>query len=390
MLLLVSCNTEEPPVPPTDLKPTISIDGLSVVEGDQNKNVFVNMLLSKTSTEAVSVTVETQNGTAEAGSDYVSVSTSVEIAPGSLQESVKIEIIGDDEAETSEDFKVSIVNVTGASLGNATATITIENDDAGASGTLTIPSSGFETPSEYGGWDLIWNDEFDGDELDTEFWTYEFGNGDWGWGNNELEYYRRENTSIVDGHLVIEARTEPFGGFNYTSSRLITKDKFEFTYGRVDIRAVLPEGRGIWPALWMLGANISDVGWPRCGEIDIMEIVGHEPNVLHGTVHFQKDDGNKSESTNTKRLPTGQSFKDEFHVFSIIWSEDRIEILLDDNVYHTITRAGLGLQESYPFNDPSFFIFNVAVGGNWPGSPDGSTVFPQHMVVDYIRVFQEK
>ena len=156
----------------------------------------------------------------------------------------------------------------------------------------------------------------------------------------------------------------------------------------MDIRAVLPEGQGIWPALWMLGESITSVGWPRCGEIDIMEILGHEPSKLHATVHYANNNGDRVMNGTSTNLPGGQKFSDEFHVFSIIWEEDRIQFLLDDVPYHNITRNTLGLSNPYPFNEPFFFIFNVAVGGNWPGSPDGTTRFPQHMIVDYIRVFQ--
>lgn len=385
-----SCGTEEPPKPPTDLKPSVSIDALSVVEGDEDKSVFVSVRLSKSSTEPVTIFVESQNGSAEAGSDYVAVSESVEFAVGSAQENVKLDIIGDEYPELNEDLQISIINVSGASLGIATATIIIENDDGGNEGVLNIPDTGYSTPTEYEGWKKIWCDEFDAEQLDENFWTYEIGNGDWGWGNNELEFYRKENTSIVDGNLIIEAKEESFNGFNYTSSRIITKDKFEFKFGRVDIRAVLPEGQGIWPALWMLGENISQVGWPKCGEIDIMELVGHKPSDVHATVHYADPNGDRIMRGSSTKLAEGQKFSEEFHVFSIIWQEDGIEFFLDDIKYHEVSRASLGGQNPYPFNDPFFFIFNVAVGGEWPGSPDGTTIFPQFMVVDYIRVFQQE
>jgi len=383
-----SCGTEEPPKPPTNLKPSVSIDALSILEGDEDKSVFVTARLSKSSTERVTIFVESENGSAEAGSDYVAISESVEFDVGSAQEAIKLDIIGDDYPELNEDLKISIINVSGASLGIATATIIIENDDGGNGGMLNIPDSGYSSPAAYDGWTMIWSDEFDGEKLDESFWTYEIGNGDWGWGNNELEFYRKDNTSIIDGNLVIEAKEEAFNGFDYTSSRIITKDKFEFQFGRVDIRAVLPEGQGIWPALWMLGANIGQVGWPKCGEIDIMELLGHKPSEVHATVHYADPGGERIMKGNSTKLLEGQKFSEEFHVFSIIWKEDGIEFFLDDVKYHEVTRASLGAQNPYPFNDPFFFIFNVAVGGEWPGSPDGTTVFSQHMIVDYIRVFQ--
>ncbi|MEO0639590.1 MAG: glycoside hydrolase family 16 protein, partial [Bacteroidota bacterium] len=165
-----------------------------------------------------------------------------------------------------------------------------------------------------------------------------------------------------------------------------TRDKQSFQYGRVDIRALLPKGQGIWPALWMLGSNFSSVGWPRCGEIDIMELVGGgegKDDVVHGTVHWEQD-GQRALFGGDYQLPTG-IFNDEFHVFSIIWTENAIRWLVDDIEYHVINTSPAELDE---FRNSFFFIFNVAVGGDWPGSPDGSTEFPQMMVVDYVRVFQ--
>jgi len=216
LCLTSSCKTEEPPMPPPNTKPSVSIDALSVEEGDQANSVFINVHLTKASTESVTISVESENGSAKAGSDYVAVSESIEFGVGSVQETVKLDILGDDDKESDEDLKINIVNVTGASLGNASATIIIQNDDEGEPGTL-----------EYEGWTKLWSDEFDGEQLDESFWTYEIGNGDWGWGNNELEYYKKENTSIIDGHLVIEAKKEDQFGFDYTSSRIKTQDKFE-------------------------------------------------------------------------------------------------------------------------------------------------------------------
>ena len=185
--------------------------------------------------------------------------------------------------------------------------------------------------------------------------------------------------------MVIEARQQSFNGSPYTSTRMITKNKFDFQYGRVDIRAALPFGQGIWPALWMLGANIDDVGWPKCGEIDIMEIVGHEPATLHGTAHWSGFDNHVFQGGST--MLSDGIFYDEFHVFSIIWDDNSIRWLLDDQQYHSQSTTDAELTE---FHESFFFIFNVAVGGNWPGSPDATTQFPQRMIVDYIRVFQEE
>lgn len=243
---------------------------------------------------------------------------------------------------------------------------------------------GYSTPLSYDGYTLIWNDEFDGDVLSSD-WTFEIGTGSSGWGNNELQYYRKENTTVADGYLTITAKKEDFGGQNYTSSRIITKGSQSFKYGRIDIRALLPQGQGIWPALWMLGDNITTVGWPKCGEIDIMEMIGGEnrENTVHGTLHWD-DAGTKVDYGESYTLASG-IFADEFHVFTIIWDAHNIKWYVNDQHYLTIDTTPAELSE---FHENFFLIFNVAVGGNWPGSPDTSTSFPQKMIVDYVRVFQ--
>ena len=233
---------------------------------------------------------------------------------------------------------------------------------------------------------LIWKDEFEGNQVDLSNWKFEIGNGSGGWGNNELQYYKKENTSIVDGNLVIEAREETAGGFSYTSSRMITYDKFEFQHGRVDIRAALPYGKGLWPALWMLGEDIYTTGWPACGEIDIMELIGGAggDNTVHGTAHYSNN-GQHSFTGGHYTLSSGK-FYDKFHVFSLEWTETRLKWYVNDNLYYNldITPSRMSELSDHPY----FFIFNVAVGGNWPGDPTSNTVFPQRMIVDYIRVFQ--
>ncbi len=188
--------------------------------------------------------------------------------------------------------------------------------------------------------------------------------------------------------LVITAKDQKFGSREYTSSRLITKGKKQFKFGRIDIRAALPEGQGLWPALWMLGSNIDAVSWPACGEIDIMELSGDLPNRVVGTVHYGPNSSSAQYNSMSKYLDGDNNFQDEFHVFSINWENNLIQFFVDDVLYHTITPASLN-GEAYPFNKNFFFIFNVAVGGNFPGNPDGSTPFPQHMIVDYVRVFQK-
>lgn len=251
---------------------------------------------------------------------------------------------------------------------------------------MEVPDEGYVSPLTREGYDLVWQDEFSGTSLSTSFWNYEVGTGSNGWGNNELQYYRQENTSVAGGYLTITAKQESFNGSNYTSSRLTTKDKKDFTYGRFDIRAKLPKGQGIWPALWMLGDNISTVSWPACGEIDIMEMIGgsNREATVHGTVHWADASNNHAQYGGSKTIAQG-IYSDQFHVYSIEWNETHIKWFIDDVFFHQIDITPAHLSE---FHAAHFFIFNVAVGGNWPGSPNSSTVFPQQLIVDYIRVFQ--
>ncbi|MBA2133826.1 family 16 glycosylhydrolase [Hydrogenispora sp. UU3] len=244
-------------------------------------------------------------------------------------------------------------------------------------------------------WVLVWSEEFDGEEIDRRIWRFEIGNGHYngipGWGNNELQYYTDgENAFIEDGKLVIEARkekrTDQYGTFDYTSTRMITKDKFEITYGRVEIRAKLPIGRGIWPAFWMLGSNIDTKGWPSCGEIDIMEYLGHQPDTVYGTVHGPISAGPGVGSGYT--LEAG-NFHEDFHVFAIEWDTDEIEFYVDDQLYHVANKYEIGAND-WVFDEPHFFIINLAVGGNWPGYPDETTTFPQRLEIDYIRVYEDR
>lgn len=245
------------------------------------------------------------------------------------------------------------------------------------------------SPKAYEGMRLDWFDEFDGTALDSQLWNHDIGG--WGWGNNESQYYRPENTTVQSGYLVITAKEESFGGKDYTSSRIKTQGTKSFTYGRVDIRAMLPRGQGIWPALWSLGTNFSEVGWPYSGEIDIMEMIGGagRESEVHGTVHWNVG-GLSAPYSHTyqggKTRKVSGDFADGFNVFSIIRTEDRIQWLVNDQPYYNFyidSSASLA-----PFKNPFFLIFNVAVGGNWPGYPDATTQFPQRMVVDYVRVFE--
>jgi len=253
---------------------------------------------------------------------------------------------------------------------------------------INLIAQGYTTPLHYDGYTLVWNDEFSGNVINSNYWVFETGTGCphlCGWGNEELQYYRSQNAWVEGGALIIEARRENFGGQQITSARMKTQGRRSFQYGRIDIRAVLPVGQGMWPATWMLGDNITTVGWPQCGEIDIMEMVGGRgrENTVHGTVHWHNN-GHVFRGGHYT-LTGGRIFADEYHVFSAIWDERSIQFLVNDTPYWTIDITPSHMSE---FHQPFFFIFNIAVGGRWPGGPDLTTVFPQQMRVDYVRVFQ--
>jgi beta-glucanase (GH16 family) len=384
--VLVACKEEKPIEP----DPLITISDVTLPEGNANNNFSFRVRLSKAAPKEVSFTYKTIDWIGKAPDDYVAVSggTAV-IAEGATETTITIEVVGDLVKEPDETFIVEIANLVNAEASKITATGTIVNDDT----QIVFTENGYTTPTSYAGYRLAWADEFNGTELDPASWTYESGDGcpnNCGWGNNELEFYtnRPENLYFTQGKMVIEAIQESFSGKNYTSARIVTRGKKFFQYGRVDIRAILPEGQGIWPALWMLGEDITTEGWPACGEIDIMELVGHQPSTTHSTVHYGVNFATRQNRGFSKTLTSGK-FIDEFHVFSINWEENLIEFFLDDVKFFTVTPATTQ-GSPYPFNDEFFFIFNVAVGGNWPGSPNASTVFPQRMVVDYIRVFEKE
>jgi beta-glucanase (GH16 family) len=214
-----------------------------------------------------------------------------------------------------------------------------------------------QTPT---GYKLVWSDEFNGTTIDPSNWGYDIGGS--GWGNNELQYYtdRSDNAYLNQGNLVIEAKQENFGGKNYTSARLLTKNKRDFLFGRIEIRAKLPKGQGIWPALWSLGKNIDQVGWPACGEIDIMEVVGHEPNKSYGTVHYAPSIGAYNYISNNYTLTSGD-FSDDFHIFSVEWENNQIKFYVDNNLFATLNNSTI--TGNYPFNNPFFLTSQLEVIG---------------------------
>ncbi|WP_020570648.1 glycoside hydrolase family 16 protein [Neolewinella persica] len=241
-------------------------------------------------------------------------------------------------------------------------------------------------------WSLTWSDEFDGaagQGIDATKWTYDIGTGDNGWGNQELQYYtdEAENVSLDgDGNLVITARREAFGGSPFTSARIKTQDLFEQTYGRFEARMKTPYGPGMWPAFWLLGANIDEVNWPQCGEIDVMELRGQQPDKIAGSVHGPGYSGGNA-ITSDFTLENSR-FDQEYHLFAIEWGEDYINYFVDDFLFNRITPEDV--TGEWVFDQPFFMILNLAVGGNYVGFPTSQTPFPQTIVVDYIRVYQEQ
>jgi beta-glucanase (GH16 family) len=248
-------------------------------------------------------------------------------------------------------------------------------------------------------WKLVWSDEFDKDGLpDKTKWTYEVGFVR----NEEKQYYtesRPENARVENGMLVIEGRREKFQNpkfkagsgkwqenrefAEYTAASITTQNKFDVKYGRIELRAKLPQGTGIWPAIWMLGTNISKIGWPRCGEIDIMEFVGFEPNHVYATLHYSRDRKNAGKGN---KIVTEKP-SDDFHIYAVEWNSEKMDFYFDDKIYHTF-KLDDATEEGYnPFRDPQYLLINLAIGGSWGGKVDDS-IFPQKYLIDYVRVYQ--
>jgi len=361
----------------------ISIEDLSQEEGNGGINNFnIKVKLDKPASSSLSVSYALQAGTAKVDEDYKNPSSnSISFAQGESEKTISIQIVADLIKEGDDEFLVVLSNPVNAEFADNVATCVIKNDDT----KVPIPAKGYTTPNQYTGYQLVWSDEFDAAQLNTNDWGFDLGNGCpnlCGWGNNELESYNNTNVFLLDGSLIIEAKKE--GTNAYTSSKIKTKDKKTFKYGRIDIRAKTPTGKGIWPALWMLPQAEVYGGWPNSGEIDIMELVGNEPNKVYSTVHFGP--GPPSTYISKSLILTDAS---EFQVYSLIWTEDKMQFFVNDVIISEINKTDLG-GKTYPFNEQFFFIFNLAVGGNWPGNPDATTYFPQWLIVDYVRVFQVK
>jgi beta-glucanase (GH16 family) len=356
-MVIISCKKDDPGEFP-EIK--IDVNGFSVPEDASGSVAVISISLSNTFGEAVNIDYVTEDSTAISGENFEPASGKLTFASGTKSSSFNVIILHDTASKEDLYFKVRFDNPVNAVLNNQVLIVKIVNADFA---------------------NLVWSDEFDADVLTEAWWNYEQGNNN-GWGNNELEVYTNlnENVHLDSGYLHITA-LKPAPS-SYTSGRITTLGKKVFIHGRIDIRAKMPIGQGIWPALWMLGSNITTVSWPKCGEIDIMEYLGHQPSMVYGTVHWDEN-GHKYEGGNNTLL--SGTFHDGFHIFTLIWTSNRLKWLVDGQQFYEKERTDIPF---FPFDLPQFLIFNVAVGGNWPGVPDETTTFPQHMIVDYVRVYQ--
>ncbi|MDQ2657321.1 MAG: glycoside hydrolase family 16 protein [Bacteroidota bacterium] len=240
---------------------------------------------------------------------------------------------------------------------------------------------------------LVWMDEFDTPgKPDPGKWSYDLGDGcpdNCGWGNNELQFYTNDpaNVRIADGKLVVEAHMDSLGGKSFTSTKIVSRGHRDWKYARLEIRAKLPRGKGTWPAVWMLPTDWKYGGWPASGEIDIMEHVGYDPGVVHGTIHTESY--NHIKGTQKEGKITMADAQDAFHVYAVDWSEDKMDFFVDDHLYHSVTRDPKDGYEEWPFDQRFYLIMNIAVGGNWGGAEGvDPTIWPQRMEIDYVRVYQ--
>ncbi len=230
---------------------------------------------------------------------------------------------------------------------------------------------------------LVWEENFDSKTLNRDSWNFDIGNGCpdlCGWGNNERQIYTETNHTLKDGNLIIQAKLE---NEVFTSTKITTKGKKQFLYGRFEARAKLPVGHGLWPAFWMLGSNISTIGWPKCGEIDILEYIGREPNMVFTSLHTQDSHG---ETINTKKTKF-ETIEEGFHLYAMDWTKDKIQFFVDSKLVYTF-QPNIKNNDTWPFNQPFYLIVNLAVGGNFGGPEVDQSVFPQQFKIDYIKVYQ--
>ena len=282
---------------------------------------------------------------------------------------------------------------TGGSLATggvaATGGVTNTGGSKATGGASTGGSSTIGCASSDTTYKLVWSDEFNGAAgaaLDSAKWTYDVGGN--GWGNSELEYYTSGTANAAmdgNGNLVITAKNQSMSGMDYTSARIKTQGLASWTYGRIEARIKIPKGQGMWPAFWLLGTDINTNPWPACGEIDVVENIGKEPSIIHGSMHGP---GYSGGSGPTAQYSLSAPVGDAYHMFAIEWEQNVIRWYVDNTLYSTKAPSNIPSGATWVYAHPFFIILNVAVGGTWPGNPDASTVFPQQMLVDYVRVCQ--
>ena len=352
-LILPGCNDPGNNIQP-DLS-SLSVANVTQIRKDVLTTTFrFTVYATPVSDKEIKVTYATKDGTAVSGKDFTAVSGTLTLPAKQSSANIDVVVTADSLRQDDQTFTLELSSPVNATISVLSATGTIQNP-----GTyLPVDNTGYTSALEYPGMTKVWSDEFNPKTLNTGNWTIETGGG--GWGNNELEYYtgNPKNLFLTGGYLVIEAREETVGSNKYTSARIKTQNKKTFTYGRIDIRAKLPKGQGVWPALWMLGNNITQqgFGWPACGEIDIMELLGQEPKKTYATVHWGVAGGSHSYIGGNFTLATGD-FYSSFHVFSLQWDDSKMTFLVDDVPFYTATKADIGT--NYPFDKPFFFIFNV-------------------------------
>lgn len=348
--------------------------GLGACSGDDSPSSAEFAETSSSSIISAESSAESSSSVIPASSEKLLSSSSEDAIESSATSSSSV-ILSSDSREESSDSRSSSSS-TAVQSSNSVET-------ASSSSSETTSSSSAGPSAQY-----LWNDEFEGDAIDTSKWTYDIGTGASGWGNNEWEYYtsRKENAYVKDGVLHIRAQKEDYEGSKYTSARMLTKGKFAFKYGTVEARIALPTGKGIWPAFWMLGENFDTVGWPACGEIDIIEAVNSE-NKIYGTNHWANGSEYATYGNNTGNYRNQKYELDitQFNTYKFTWDEKYIRMFVDDFMYHEILIEN-NEGDTEEFHKPFFFLLNVAVAGNWPGFEVDDTQFPNEMLVDYIRV----
>ena len=372
----ISCQNPEMPM--------LLVEDVEIMERDVNHTHRQKVNISATFNKDISFRCQTTGVTATAGEDFIVFDGSVTIPKGETEAYVDVPILTDTLMESDEVIWLSFSDANNVRIKNPLSEIKIMNDDTFM---VNDDTSGYYSPLSYPGKSMVWSDEFSQNSLDMNSWNYETGGY---WYNNELQYYREgtNNTTIQNGKLVITAKKETYQNREHTSARLTTEGKVEYKYGRIDVRGKFPKGQGIWPAIWLLGDDHSSVGWPACGELDMVELLGHTPQTVHGSINYGPQGNSWAYTKTTTYTLPGEDFSDKYHVFSILWEENSIKYYVDDNLYTTYTPNNIVSGQVWRFNHPFFFILNVAVGGDWPGNPDQTTTFPQQMLIDYIRVFQ--